>query len=348
MADVGTISKALAYTIAQILYPNGIGAGVSPLTGRRTIVRRGWLNNADYTGACSIKNGIDYVGVTAYSTAYRQIAEPLGWPWREGAISPCTVTLTASGNQATVSIADGATPSGVVGLRVIPDRSGLIPDKTSVAYAVQSDDTPELIAQSLAGLIDGAYTSGATVIVPNAALVEAATAGYGQITRVTRRQEQLFTVSIFTNGGNARDNLGSALDAALSAQSWLPTLDGQNALMLFAGASDVDAMQTSGVYRRDFRFKITFDTLNTQTAAQMMFGVGLAHTVTHVGVALHTFGDVSGNVGAISTDDMATFYKDAAGNLVFAVEQPYAGLMLNQAGDVVLQDAATNLAGQPA
>lgn len=136
------------------------------------------------------------------------------------------------------------------------EHSRSIPDKTSVAYAVQSDDTPELIAQSLAGLIDGAYASGATVIVPNAALVEVATAGYGQITRVTRRQEQLFTVSIFTNGGNARDILGSALDAALSAQSWLATLDGQNALMQFAGASDADAMQTSSIFRRDFRFKI--------------------------------------------------------------------------------------------
>ncbi len=348
MADIGTISRALAYSIAQILYPSGIGAGTSPLTGRRTIVRRGWITNADYTGPCGLRSGVDYVTVTSYGSAYRQIAEPLGWPWREGAVSACSVSVEAAGNQATVSIPEGVSPSGLVGLRITPDRSGLLPANMCVSYAVQSDDTPELIAQSLAGLIDGAYTSGPTVIVPNATLIKAATAGYGQITRTTRRQEQLFLVSLWSSNGNARDNLGSALDAALSAQSWLATLDGQNALLTFAGSNDVDSAQMQSLYRRDFRFKITFDTINTQTAAQMMFGVGLSHAATQIGVALHPFGDTPGNAGALSSDEQGTFYKDAAGNLVFAVEQPYEGLMLNQAGDVVLQDTATNLAGQPA
>lgn len=343
MADIGTTSTALAMTLAGLVYPNGLTG--SSISGRRTIIRRGWLLLSDLAGACSLSKGIDYVTVMPMGSSYKRVDSPLDYPWRTVSISGCTVGLSVSGNVLTVSIPDGVTPTGIVGAQILFQDGSSTPNATSVSHAVTADDTADMIAMSLAQQVEEAYPRGATVIVPNAREIIARTGGIGTQRRITRRQETLFRVSLWSGSWKGRDALGSALEAAASAEWFIPNTDGTFSQIKFAGAQDVDTQQTSSIYRRDLLWKVTYDTIQTQTAPQMLWGVGNNNVVTHAGLALHSFGSVLPTTGVL-TDNFETVYLDAAGNLVLLAQQPYSGLALDAAGNVI-EDAGGNLAAFP-
>lgn len=333
MADIGTTASALGMSIAKLIYPDG-KMGLNSITGRITIVRRGWLLPSDLTGDCSLKKGIDYVTVNANGASYKEFDDPLGYPWRTVSVADCPIVLTVSGTALTVSIPDGAVPSGVVGAQVSYAPGDENVSGTAVAYAPLSTDGPADIAAALAAQIANATASGATVTFPGALGITARTSGQSTQRRITRRQEQVFRVSIFSASWKGRDALGSALDAAASSEWFIPNTDGTFSRIVFSGAQDIDTQQTEGIFRRDLLWKVTFDTIQEQKAAVMLWNVGRLNVQCGDLVALTVAGATLPNQGVL-TDESGSVYLDAAGNLVLLPADPYSGLSFNAAGNVI-------------
>lgn len=322
MTDVSQVSLALAYHCAGTIYPGGL-AGES-LTGRRTVVRRGWLLPNDMFSAQSVNGGVDYVTVSAAMEGFRPLAEPLGWPWRDGQVIAPTVGVACEGCTATVTVPASGTVCGVVGLSW--RRGGVQP--VVAAYAVSAGETAETVAAGLAaGLGAGAVAEGAVVTVASGD-VTGQVAGYGQSVRILRRQSQKLRISIWTSSAAARDVLGSALDTALAGISWISTLDGGEAKLGFDGAGDVDTLQVQGVYRRDLVFRVDFDAIESRWAARMMFGGGTIRADGWAGV----FGDsalsAAGQAGTAALAAEALAADAAAGS------SPYAGYSVDAFGTV--------------
>lgn len=270
MADVVSISRAIVAQMEAIVYPNG--KGKPSVTGRPIKIRRGWITEADYSGAaCTLGNGVDFITVTDLQGGWRRIDEPLGRPWRQEATIPVTVSITTEGNTATVVLQADATPAGIVGLRIRSD-SAAIPDRAVAAYAVQATDTSDTIAAALATQIPGATSSGLTITVPGATDLSGAAGGYAPAVRTARRQQQLFQITVWSASPNARDALGTAVENGMAFIDWLTDASGSTFQIEARGDWNNDAAQNSGIFMRPFRFICTYDTDARENMAQMLFG----------------------------------------------------------------------------
>ena len=265
MADASQMSQVLAYVCAGILYPDGLEK--PSLTGRQTVVRRGWLLPSDIFAAQNIRGHTDYVTVTMAAQRRAAVPEPLGRPWHVQARILPTVSVLQAGQAVQVVFPKNMAPSGVVGLWYEGAR------QTTAAYAVTAQDTPDSVAAALAKQLPHGVADGAVVSVPDVSLL-GNVVGYGESVRVSRRQSQLYRVSVWTADASVRDEIGLSLDMALAEKSWISTLDGRQAQLKFVSVEDVDAMQNQAIYRRDYLYELIFDVLQIQWAADMMFGVG--------------------------------------------------------------------------
>ncbi|MFT8979795.1 MAG: hypothetical protein ABF981_09970, partial [Gluconobacter oxydans] len=192
MTDASRVGLALAYNCVQILYPEGLSG--SSVTGRQVVLRRGWLLPSDLFAAQNIRNNIDFVTVTMAPRKMPEWAEPLGRPWRVQQKVEPTVGVVVTDGAVEIVFSGTSTPAGVVAVWLDDMSHGGAP---SAAYAVTAQDTPEVVAAALAAALTGGVANGAGVSVPGRGLNGHA-GGYGQSVRVTRRQAQLYRVSIWT------------------------------------------------------------------------------------------------------------------------------------------------------
>lgn len=270
MADIVSIARAIVAQMEAITYPNG--KGKPSVTGRPIKIRRGWITEADYSGAsCTMGNGTDFITVMDLQGGWRRIDEPLGRPWRQEDTIPATVSIATEGNTAAVALQANATPSGIVGLR-IRSNGTTIPDRSVAAYAVQATDTATTIAAALAAQIPGATSSGPTVTVPDATNLSGAAGGYAPAVRTARRQQQLFQVTVWSASTKARDALGTAVENGMAFIDWLTDVNGSTFQIEARGDWNNDAAQNSGIFMRPFRFLATYDTDMRENMAQMLFG----------------------------------------------------------------------------
>ncbi|WP_215746288.1 MULTISPECIES: hypothetical protein [Gluconobacter] len=324
MTDASRVGLALAYNCVQILYPEGLAG--SSVTGRRVVLRRGWLLPSDLFAAQNIRNNIDFVTVTMAPRKMPEWAEPLGRPWRVQQKVEPTVGVVVTDGTVEIVFSGTSTPAGVVAVWLDDMPSGGAP---SAAYAVTAQDTPATVAAALAAALTDGVASEATVSVPGRVL-NAHAGGYGQSVRVTRRQAQLYRVSIWTADATARETLASVLDAALAEQSWISTLDGREAQLRFQSVEDVDTMQNEALYRRDYFYELVFDTLQVQWASEMLCGIG--NLSGDDGTAM-SFGELaSGGTNQTVTAALDAMQAVAAAQ---AAASAYPGLGVDQFGTVV-------------
>lgn len=322
MADASQMSQALAYVCAGVLYPTGLEK--YSVTGRQAIVRRGWLLPSDIFTAQNIRNQTDFVTVTMAPRKGTVVPEPLGRPWQVQARILPTVSVVQEGQGIRIVFPETGDPAGVVGLWYEGDL------QTTSAYAVTVQDTPESVAAALAAQLAGSKVDGTLISVPGICL-SGRVVGYGQSVRVSRRQSQVYRISVWTADATVRDLIGLSLDTALSEKSWITTLDGRQAQLRFVSVEDVDTMQNQTIYRRDYLYEVIFDTLQTQWAADMMFGIGALAAGEHevdFGAAYPTIGE------DVVTRALQAMSATVASQSAFA---EYPDMALNQFGTVVSQ-----------
>ncbi|ATU72914.1 hypothetical protein SXCC_02552 [Gluconacetobacter sp. SXCC-1] len=273
MADIATISTAIATALAAALCPDGTASGA--VTGRPLIIRRGELTQADQGNAAhTLQQGCDFIGITDLPESWTRLDEPLGRPWRLDSQTPATTSISVSGTTATVSVAGGAVPSGTVGLRV-----GGLPGVTGTAcglHVAVAGDTAASIAATLAASLPGATAVGASLTVPAGCIVQAINAGTQTARCVARRQSQMFVITAWSALPEARDVLGQAISDALALADWLTDARGSTFRIEARATTNDDTAMNRGLFSRPARYLVTFDTdLTRATPAMLAGGIGM-------------------------------------------------------------------------
>ncbi|NVN37879.1 hypothetical protein [Komagataeibacter swingsii] len=288
MADISTISTTIAAALAATLCPDGTASGA--VTGRPLIIRRGGLTQAELGDvAHTLQQGCDFITIADLAESWARVDEPLGRPWRMDAATPATVRMAASGATATVTVDDGATPSGTVGLRVrgLPGVAG---DACSLHVATATD-TAATIAATIAAAIPGAAASGAGITLPATAMAQAINAGTLSARCVARRQQQVFAITAWSATPAGRDALGCAMSDALALTDWLTDENGSTFRIEARATTNDDTAMNRGVFSRPARFLVTYDTDLTRVVPAMLAGgAGIGPDVTRGDVLLATGG----------------------------------------------------------
>nr|WP_321985337.1 hypothetical protein [uncultured Lichenicoccus sp.] len=192
--------------------------------------------------------------------------------WCTLPIAAPTLTVTSSGNVVTF----GGTPGAA-------QLASLSAANIGYSYAVQASDTLASIASALASAVnaDGrlvATATGPSVTITTTGGNGKTAIGYANSTgtawRETRRQEQRMMVSIWCPTPELRDLLGGAIDNGFSDVDFIDAGDPTTTRIRYFGTSETDSGTNATLYRRDINFLVEYPTIQTQTSAPMVFGVG--------------------------------------------------------------------------
>ena len=267
MANLSAVENAIAALVAGFAYPNGMAQ--QSVVGATVRVFRGWpdpkqLNTDMAAGVCDISI-YSIPGGSRDTSRYPR-------DWHSLPAAPCTLTASSSGNVVTF----GGTPGAA-------QLASLTASNIGFSYAVQASDTLATIATALAaginadGRLQATATGPAMTITTPDGTPKPAT-GFANSTgtawRETRRQEQRIMISIWCPTPNLRDALGGAIDNGLSDVDFIDAGDPTTTRFRYFGTSETDSGTNASLYRRDLNFVCEFPTIQTQTSAPMVFGVG--------------------------------------------------------------------------
>lgn len=275
MADISTISTAIATALATALCPDGTPG--SACTGRPLVISRGGLTQAGLAGVgATLQQGCDFISIMDDAASWARVDEPLGRPWRFAGMQPATLGITTqdstAGSTATVTLLPGAAPMGTVGL-VMSGPAGVAACGLHVAAA---DDTAASVAAALAAQLPGAVADGARITLPGACVARAINADVVQARCIARRQQQMFVLTAWSATPAGRDALGRAMEDALALSDWLTDAGGSTFRIEARAAFNDDTAMNRGIFARPAHFLVTYDTELTRPAPVMLAGgVGL-------------------------------------------------------------------------
>ncbi|GBQ46071.1 hypothetical protein ACM0P6_02110 [Komagataeibacter sucrofermentans] len=269
MADIATISTAIAGALTAALCPEGRSA--SSCTGRPVIIRRGGLTQADLGNALhTLHEGCDFITIADTPESWSRLDEPLGRPWRMENTQAATVSISIANGTVTLGLAPDTVPSGTVGLRV----QGLagITGAGCCLHRAQSGDTAASIAARLAAMVPGAVAQEGNITLPTSVTAQAINAGTATARCVARRQQQMFVLTAWSASPVARDALGQAMADALALTDWLVDANSSTFRIEAREASNDDTAMNRGIFARPAHYLVTFDTDLTRSMPLMLAG----------------------------------------------------------------------------
>ncbi len=262
MADISDVIQALATIASGVLYPAGIPGGTnppSPVAGIPVICYPGWPHAP--TLDKDLAAGKAHVSVFPLPGERNTNRGQQDWQ----TVSTVADTLAAVVAGQTITITGTvATPQNVVA----------IINKTPYVYAVLVSDSLSSIAAGLAALIaadfPGTAAVGAVITVPSAGRIAGTRIGSsGTSMRITRLQERMVQITIWTNTPQNRDAVAQPLDQAFSDIERFVLPDQTFARLTYAGSPMSDTAQRDDLYRRDLQFSIEYATSVTQTDTEI-------------------------------------------------------------------------------
>jgi len=259
MADQSDVATALVSAITTILYPNGLSS--NSLLAQTVKIYRGWPNTA--TLRTDLSANTLNVSVFPNADTSRNTTRWADGLVVAGRVIP-TLNVDISGTSATFS---GAADKGQL--------AGLLVDTMAVVHRTIAEDSPELVAATLAQLIRTkriALVSGATVTVPGAGLLLGRVVADQTALGWTRSQQQQFRVSCWCPDPSSRDSVASAIDTALSSCTFIDLSDGSSGRLRYAGTTEFDQSQDAALYRRDLVYSVDYLTTVTDVLPSMIFG----------------------------------------------------------------------------
>ena len=259
MPDQSEVETTLAKYIETALYPNGPAA--ASILGRTIRIFRGWPNQsaldadlaAGRVNVSVFPDPADQRNTTRYPAEYQITAQ-----------ADPTLTVAATPNTATFG---GTADAGQL--------AGLLVDNIAAVHRTQPRDTPELVAAILAAsLAPYRFTlvSGATVTVPGAHQLIARVVCDQPARMEIRRQRQLFRLTAWCPDPATRDACAIAIDAALSAITFLNFADASFGHLRFHASAVFDQHQDAALYRRDLLYAVDYATTLATTLPAMLFG----------------------------------------------------------------------------
>ena len=259
MADQSDVETALATLAALALYPTGVTNASA--TGATTRIYRGWPNaaalDADLAAGRVNVTIFPVPGATRNTTRYPP-------DWQADAATP-TLTVTATAVAATF-----------VGEAAAGQLAGLLIDGHAYVHRTAANETPALVAATLAAAIASdrpVIATGATVTIPGAGHLIARTAADATAIGELRRQQQTFRITAWCPTPALRDATCASLDNAYAATPFLSFPDGSTGRLRFTTTTTFDQSQDAALYRRDLVYTVEFPTLQTASQPSMLFGV---------------------------------------------------------------------------
>jgi hypothetical protein len=258
MADQSDVETALATLSAAALYPDGQDNASIP--GPPCRVYRGWPTPAALDA--DLAQGRINVTIFAGNAAPRSTTRfPETW-----LAAPLAPTLTASVSNTSVNFGGIAQPGQIAGVRA---------DGQPYVYRTQIDDTPALVAATIASLIrinrivnlrdtsldiPGAKDIVARIVTDTPALQE------------IRRQRLAIRVTCWCPSPATRDATAAAIDTNFATKPFISLADGSVARLTFAGGAVLDQSQDAALYRRDLLYDVEYATTIIQSQPAMLFG----------------------------------------------------------------------------
>jgi hypothetical protein len=258
MADVSDVQSAIVTLVSAAIYPNGTGQ--ASVAGVPVVIYPGWPDSDTLTADLAAEKchvtvfaGRDERNTTRFPVSQQVTANP----------AP-SLTLSVAGQVVTV----GGTVS-------TPQNVMLLVNGKSYAHAVQANDTLDTIAAALAALVathvSGTSATGAAITIGPTGFIGAARAGgFGTVATEWKRQERIFTVTVWADTPAHRDALAGAADVALASQTFLTMPDSFKARIRYRGSPQTDALQKETLYRRDLKYAVEFATTEVSQLAQVI------------------------------------------------------------------------------
>ncbi len=212
MADQSDAEIALAILATTALYPNGPDGPSVP--GPPCRVYRGWPNPAALDA--DLAQGRINVTIFAGNAAPR----PTTRFAEEWLAAPAVPTLAVSLSDTFVTISGSADPGQLIGVRV---------DGQPYAYRTQANDTPALVAATIASQIRVArivHLRGCSFDVPGATDLLARVVVDRPAIQEIRRQRLAIRVSCWCPSPATRDATATAIDAAFAMAPFITLSDG--------------------------------------------------------------------------------------------------------------------------
>lgn len=258
MADQSDIEQALATLILSRIYPDG--AEQPSALGADCRIYRGWPIPAALDA--DLASGV--VNITVFPAgAQAEITTRYTQEWAGEPPAP-SLTVSVTGNQVTFG---GIATEGQV--------AGVLADRLSYAYRLQTGDTPELVAANLAALARGDWIvtqSGSSLTIPALSKVFARVVADATVRREIRRQRQRFQIACWCPEPGIRDSAAVLIDEMLARLSFMTIGDGVQARITYEGTSVYDQSQNALLYRRDLLYSIEYPTIVTDLNPAMLFG----------------------------------------------------------------------------
>lgn len=259
MADQSDVETTLATLVAAILYPQGPAA--PSIVGKVCRIYRGWPNQA----ALDADLAASRVNVTVFPEAGHQ-KNTTRYPAEYQVTAAAVPTLAIAVEGVTATLSGAADPGQL---------AGLLADNVAVVHRTAAGDTPELVAAILAARLRTeriALVSGATVTVPGVSRLIGRVVADQPAQMETRRQRQGFRLTCWCPDPATRDSIASAVDAALSVQTFMTLPDGTSGRLRFHASTVFDQSQDAALYRRDLLYTVEYATTVSAELPAMLFG----------------------------------------------------------------------------
>lgn len=256
MADLVDISKKLVSMITSVVYPNGTNQ--PSILGGDTIVQLMDGFPLKYDLDVGLLEGNCVISVFPVNRMERNVTR-YGKLWREVSKDAATISLTVTGNKITVSGVPKEDQVCYVKCNYI-----------SYFYRILTGDTTESVRQNLASLIPNAFiNTDDDVEVSGAFSLKTDVSVSSTVAKETKRQQKVFTISIWTSDYEQRKILGSAIDTYLSDFVRIELPDGWYARLIYDHTADIDSEQEHDLYKREIHYMVEYATVVSLTSSTL-------------------------------------------------------------------------------
>lgn len=260
MADQSDVETALVALASAALYPNGTDQ--TSICGAACRIYRGWPNPAALDA--DLASGRVNITVFPIENGIRNTTRyPDTWAASQPSPAPSLRAMSAG-----VSVTFGGTAD-------VGQIAGILVDQKNYAYRTALNDTPELVAASLAELIRADRTAillGASITIPGAGRVSGRVVVDVNATQEVRRQECRMRISCWCPTPAVRDTASAAIDMAMAGLRFIDLPDSTTARLIFQSTSVFDQSQDAALYRRDLIYAVEYATIISASQPAMLFG----------------------------------------------------------------------------
>lgn len=253
MADQVDVETAIVSTIATALYPSGPSGNNASVPGPVCKVFRGWPvpANLDRDLAAGIVNVSVYPGPDKNTT--RSILR-----WQKSAPPAPKITLAVAGNIITLG---GSIQAG--DLAVVKTARAFFPVEVSTGQTLAQ--VASALAAALSVAFPGTTSVNSVVTVNTSETLLVANGGIGTAWLETRRQSQLFQVTLWCPTPTVRDSLGTFVKTLFAGiERVVLTVDNSFASVGYDHGLTSDRSELQQCYRRDFFYRVEYPTVTLE------------------------------------------------------------------------------------